>query len=52
MDKDFTHWHAVKQQLNQQPPRTFEEREVWWASVGANVDLNRTASTRNLLARC
>ena len=52
MDKDFTHWHAVKQQLNQQPPRTFEEREVWWASVGANVGFEQDGKHENLLARC
>ena len=47
-DKDVTHGHAVKQQLNQPPPRTFEEREGWWASVGANVEFAQNRQARGM----
>jgi mRNA interferase MazF len=38
MMKDFTTWNALKTQLNDRSdaPR-FDERDVWWCSIGANV---------------
>lgn len=36
-NKDFEGWHALKSTLNEQTPRTFQEREIWWCSIGINV---------------
>jgi len=38
MHKDFDSWNAFKKQLdtNQKIP-TFQEREIWWCSIGINV---------------
>jgi len=36
--KDFDQWNAIKKQLDVHPtPPLFNEREVWWCSVGLNV---------------
>lgn len=38
MTRDFRQWHTVKQRLDSsQNPPTFNEREIWWCSVGLNV---------------
>lgn len=36
--KDFVSWHRLKSSIDgsKQPP-TFNEREIWWASIGVNV---------------
>lgn len=38
-NKDFTDWHKVKTEINNQPKENlyFYEKEVWWVSVGRNV---------------
>ena len=38
MQKDFPGWHRQKEQLHaQHHTPTFQEREIWWCSVGVNV---------------
>lgn len=38
MEKDFTEWNRIKGQLHtEHPAPTFQEREVWWCSIGINV---------------
>ena len=38
MEKDFTNWHKVKTGLQKNSSQaSFEERDVWWCSVGLNV---------------
>ncbi len=38
MEKDFDKWNTVKQALDQREQLpVFNEREVWWCSVGMNV---------------
>jgi mRNA interferase MazF len=38
MDKDFEGWNSLKIRLhNEHQSPTFQEREVWWCSVGINV---------------
>ena len=35
---DFPGWHRQKEQLHaQHHTPTFQEREIWWCSVGVNV---------------
>jgi mRNA interferase MazF len=38
MEKDFDRWNAIKKILdkNRRLP-TFNEREIWWCSVGMNI---------------
>jgi hypothetical protein len=38
MQKDFPGWHRHKEQLHaQHQTPTFQEREIWWCSVGVNI---------------
>lgn len=38
MEKDFDQWNTVKKKLDsRERGRTFNEREVWWCSVGLNI---------------
>lgn len=40
MDKDFDTWSARKKQFNKRtlpPSLVFQEREIWWMSLGINV---------------
>lgn len=38
MKKDFQRWHSKKEKLNNSEAFTlFQEREVWWCVLGANV---------------
>ena len=38
MQKDFQNWHTLKGTLHESATRPFyNEREVWWCSLGANV---------------
>lgn len=38
MQKDYTRWHPVKSKINDLESNTFfQEREIWWCSLGANV---------------
>src|SRR5437773_11349079 len=38
MQKDFPGWHRQKEQLHaQRHTPTFQEREIWWCSVGVNI---------------
>src|SRR4030095_356373 len=38
MQKDFPGWHRQKEQLHaQHQTPTFQEREIWWCSVGVNI---------------
>lgn len=37
-DRKFDAWNEVKQHLQDAgPSRTFNEREVWWCSIGMNI---------------
>ena len=38
MEKDFAAWHTLKAYLHHQVDTpTFQEREIWWCSIGANI---------------
>lgn len=38
MEKDFDSWNKVKQDLDEwSKPPFFNEREIWWCSIGVNV---------------
>lgn len=38
MEKDYTDWHYFKTLLNNQDRTpTFQEREIWWCSIGLNI---------------
>lgn len=38
MEKDFAGWNALKQTLDAiEHPPFFNEREIWWCSIGINV---------------
>ncbi len=35
--KDFDGWIDLKKLLSSKNPPTFQEREIWWCSIGINV---------------
>lgn len=35
--KDYKRWHTLKTSVNNTPLRRFQEREIWWCSLGENV---------------
>jgi len=38
MPKDFDNWNSIKKQLEQDHKApTFQEREIWWCSIGVNL---------------
>ena len=38
MKKDFQKWHSRKTWLSNEKPRVFfNERDVWWCSIGSNI---------------
>ncbi len=38
MQKDFQKWHGLKKELHEQAGvALFQEREIWWCSLGANI---------------
>ena len=37
VQKDFAGWHLLKAELEQGKRPLFEERQVWWTSIGVNV---------------
>ena len=38
MDKDFDKWNKLKKKLDAiEKPPFFNEREIWWTSIGINV---------------
>jgi mRNA interferase MazF len=37
MTKDFSQWNALKTKLQENSHPMFEERQVWWTSIGINV---------------
>lgn len=38
MEKDFKNWQKLKSEINNSEKLpTFNEREVWWCSIGVNV---------------
>lgn len=40
MEKDFQKWHKLKSKIhNSITVPDFRERDVWWCSIGANVDV-------------
>lgn len=49
MEKDFQGWHQVKEKLDllKNPP-TFQEREIWWCSIGMNIGYECLARMRIL----
>ncbi len=39
MKKDFSKWFSIKKETNEIESKTFfNEREVWWCKLGANVE--------------
>lgn len=42
MEKDFIDWHLLKEQLHDQHTApTFQEREIWWCSIGLNLGVEQ-----------
>src|SRR5277367_5081806 len=46
MQKDFWKWHAKKEMLNNgEGTAFFQEREVWWCALGANIGFEQDGSS-------
>ena len=50
MQKDFDRWNKVKKEVNALELRTdvfYHQREVWWCSIGLNVDVETDGKQTN-----
>lgn len=47
MEKDFDGWHRLKEELDllHRPP-TFQQREIWWCSIGVNIGHEANGKSR------
>lgn len=37
MEKDFDNWNKKKKETNNEEPRLYTVREVWWCRLGVNI---------------
>lgn len=37
MEKDFDRWNKIKKKTNEEQPRLYTVREIWWCRFGVNV---------------
>jgi mRNA interferase MazF len=37
MEKNFDNWHSLKKNIQARNAPQFNEREIWWCSVGVNI---------------
>ncbi len=45
MKKDFQRWHQLKSDLHEKSGQAlFQEREIWWCALGANVGFEQDGS--------
>lgn len=50
MNKDFAEWHSEKSDLHENKVRAFfHEREVWFASLGANIGFEQDGKNAKYL---
>ena len=49
MQKDFDEWNTLKKQINNERPRLYTVREVWWCRLGVNVGSEQDGRGRNFL---
>lgn len=50
MQKDFDTWNEVKKEVNEHELRSdffYHQREVWWCSIGLNVDVETDGKQAN-----
>jgi hypothetical protein len=53
MQKDFPGWHYHKERLHaQHHTPTFQEREIWWCSVGVNIGHEMDGKNQFTTVRC
>ena len=49
--KDFDNWNIEKQEINQKTNDKdfwFETREIWWCSLGINVEGNKYTDSSSM----
>ncbi len=46
MEKDFDRWNTKKKQTNDEQPRLYTVREIWWCRLGVNVGTEQDGSGR------
>lgn len=49
MEKDFDSWNRVKKKTNQEHPRLYTVREMWWCRFGVNVGTEQDGSGEKFL---
>ncbi len=48
-EKDFENWLKLKEKLNNNNPPFFNEREIWWCSVGENIGDEENGKNKKFL---
>jgi len=49
MEKNFDKWNIVKKRTNDEAPRLYTVREIWWCRLGVNVGSEQDGSGRLFL---
>ncbi len=49
MQKDFDKWNKIKKRTNDEKPRLYTVREIWWCRLGVNVGSEQDGRGGNFL---
>jgi len=49
MQKDFDNWNVEKKRTNEEQPRLYTVREIWWCRLGVNVGSEQDGSEKLFL---
>ena len=52
MQKDFDGWNEKKKRVNEERPRFYTVREVWWCNLGVNVGTEQDGKGELFLRPC
>lgn len=48
-EKDFDSWNTIKKRTNEEFPRLYTVREVWWCRFGVNIGTEQDGKGENYL---
>lgn len=49
MQKDFDEWNKAKKKTNEERPRLYTVREIWWCRLGVNIGTEQDGRGENFL---
>ncbi len=45
--KDFDKWNEIKKKIENFNPKLFEERQIWWTSLGINIGFEQNGKNND-----